>query len=234
MSVIYNTNVVTDSLVSYWDCANRKSYPGAGTTITDLVGGNNGTLTNGPVFDSSNKGNISFDGTNDYIISDNNSTLTGNPSYSVSLWIKIPASATQSGIFATFLWWGASSDMDSAFFSLFWADQDRLFVGFWNGGSAATDGSLPDGEWVNIVWARTGGGNAMTGNVLYINGDSIGLAASEIGSDTSTPSIAAGKYFIDGGYNHVEAQIASIAIWSRVLTAAEVVQNYNATKGRFE
>ena len=62
MSVIYNTNVVTDSLVSYWDCANRKSYPGAGTTITDLVGGNNGTLTNGPVFDSSNKGNISFDG----------------------------------------------------------------------------------------------------------------------------------------------------------------------------
>ena len=70
MSVIYNTNVVTDGLVSYWDCANRKSYPGAGTTITDLVGVNNGTLTNGPTFDSSNKGtNIKAKGINHLNIS---------------------------------------------------------------------------------------------------------------------------------------------------------------------
>jgi len=245
MSVIYNTNVVTDSLVSYWDCANRKSYPGAGTTITDLVGGNNGTLTNGPVFDSSNKGNISFDGTNDYIISGNNSTLTGNPSFSISIWVKVPSDAEAWADYPHFLFWGPPSvNMYSVFFSYFENDQHRPFVGFWGGGTKAPEDSLPDGEWANMLWTRTGGGNASTGNLLYINGYSVALTASGLSADTSTPAIVAGTYRILGGrfstdgslgpYGQIEAQLASIAIWSRVLTAAEVVQNYNATKRRFE
>ena len=46
MGTSYNTNIVTDGLVGCWDAGNRRSYPGAGATWTDLAGGNNGTLTN--------------------------------------------------------------------------------------------------------------------------------------------------------------------------------------------
>ena len=68
-------NIVEDGLVLALDAGNTKSYPGSGTTWTDLSGkGNNGTLTNGPTFDSGNGGAIFFDGGNDYVTTGN--TLT--------------------------------------------------------------------------------------------------------------------------------------------------------------
>ena len=62
-----NAPIVTDGLVFYVDAGNSNSYPGSGTTWTDLAGSNDGTLTNGPTFDSGNGGSIVFDGTDDYV-----------------------------------------------------------------------------------------------------------------------------------------------------------------------
>jgi hypothetical protein len=59
-------NIVTDGLVLYLDAANTKSYPGSGTTWFDIVNLANGTLTNGPTFNTVNLGSIVFDGVNDY------------------------------------------------------------------------------------------------------------------------------------------------------------------------
>jgi len=50
--------IITDGLVFAVDAANYKSYQGSGTTWTDLASSNNGTLTNGPTFDSGNGGSI--------------------------------------------------------------------------------------------------------------------------------------------------------------------------------
>jgi hypothetical protein len=60
-------NIVTDGLVLYLDAANTKSYPGSGTVWTDIAAGNNGTLTNGPTFNSANGGSIVFDGVDDFV-----------------------------------------------------------------------------------------------------------------------------------------------------------------------
>ena len=62
-----NAPIVTDGLVFYVDAGNSNSYPGSGTTWSDLIGSNDGALTNGPTFDSANGGSIVFDGTNDYV-----------------------------------------------------------------------------------------------------------------------------------------------------------------------
>ena len=60
--------IVTDGLVLCLDAADNNSYPGSGNTWTDLSGqGNNGTLVNGPTFNSGNKGSLDFDGTNDHV-----------------------------------------------------------------------------------------------------------------------------------------------------------------------
>ena len=98
MSLFHSPRIVTDGLVLCLDAGNTKSYPGSGTTWTDLSGRrNNGTLTNGPTFDSANGGSIVFDGTNDTV--------------------SIPASANQ--VFGTgdytLEWWSKTSDTDGGY-----------------------------------------------------------------------------------------------------------------------
>ena len=67
MALHHSPRIVTSGLVLALDAADRNSYPGSGTTWTDLSGNaNNGTLTNGPTFNSANGGSIVFDGTNDF------------------------------------------------------------------------------------------------------------------------------------------------------------------------
>jgi hypothetical protein len=67
MAFANGPKIVTDGLILALDAADRTSYPGSGTTWSDLVGNNYGTLTNGPTFNSANCGTIVFDGTNDYV-----------------------------------------------------------------------------------------------------------------------------------------------------------------------
>jgi uncharacterized delta-60 repeat protein len=81
----YGPKLVTDGLVLALDAANSKSYPGIGTTWTDLSGsGNNGTLTNGPTYSSNNLGALNFDGIDDYSALTSNYTLSAG--WTLSFW----------------------------------------------------------------------------------------------------------------------------------------------------
>ena len=86
MSVKSSVGVVTDGLVFYVDAGNGSSYPGSGTTWSDLIGSNDGTLTNGPTYDSGNGGSIVFDGTNDYVGSINLGITFSDITF--SCWVK--------------------------------------------------------------------------------------------------------------------------------------------------
>ena len=69
MTIGYGPTVVTDGLVLALDAADRNSYPGSGTTWTDLSGnGNNGTLDNSVTYTSNNGGGLSFDGTDEIVL----------------------------------------------------------------------------------------------------------------------------------------------------------------------
>ena len=70
------TSIIVDGLVLNMDAANRASYPKTGTTWTDTINGNNGTLVNGPTFSEDGGGSIVFDGVNDYVSMNNK-----NPSF---------------------------------------------------------------------------------------------------------------------------------------------------------
>ena len=68
MALSHSPRIVTDGLVLCLDASDPQSYSGSGNTWSDRSGnGSNGTLTNGPTFDSDNKGSLVFDGVNDYI-----------------------------------------------------------------------------------------------------------------------------------------------------------------------
>src|SRR6056300_1518693 len=89
MSLSHLPRIVTKGLVVCLDAGDRKSYSGSGTTWKDRATQNNGTLYNGPTFNSTNGGLLSFDGVDDYLQADVNTTaLDGDPSLSVDMFVR--------------------------------------------------------------------------------------------------------------------------------------------------
>ena len=101
MGLSHSPKIVTNGLVLALDAANNKSYPGSGTTWSDLSNtGKNLTLTNGPTFSAANLGSIVFDGTNDYIDVPINPSLFTTEGTMI-IWLKndeaTPASSSNTG-----------------------------------------------------------------------------------------------------------------------------------------
>jgi uncharacterized delta-60 repeat protein len=89
MAFTRGPKIITDGLVLYLDAANPKSYIGSGTSWKDLKKVNNGTLTNGPVFDTEVKGNIVFDGVNDFVNLDSTLNVDNTNGWTATAWYKL-------------------------------------------------------------------------------------------------------------------------------------------------
>ena len=90
MAINVRPSIVTSGLVLNLDAANMKSYPRSGTTWRDLSGlGNNGTLTNGPTFNSQNGGSIVFDGVDDYASINNTIGNFGTSDFTINFFFKL-------------------------------------------------------------------------------------------------------------------------------------------------
>ena len=211
-------NIVTDGLVLHLDAANTKSYPGLGTTWLDKSGyGNNGTLTNGPTFSSTNGGSIVFDGTNDYVICGDIINYTN--SFTVNSWINVnsslnPIISKWSGTFVA-----------SRFF-LFRTNSNVLQF-FDSNTTLFTGGTVPSNVWTQVGFVING-----SSSQLYINGIPSG------NSFTPTMTVRTGVNLGLGCYSNpfdtfLTGKIAYTQAYNRVLSAQEILQNYNATKSRF-
>jgi uncharacterized delta-60 repeat protein len=113
MPTHYGPKVVTDGLVLALDAADRISYPGSGTTWTDLSGrGNTGTLTNGPTYSSNNLGALNFDGIDDYSALTSNYTLSAG--WTLSFWGNPIFDST---VFANTVFYSASTPRTFSLYS---------------------------------------------------------------------------------------------------------------------
>jgi len=217
MSSFGGPNIINDSLVLYLDAGNSKSYPGSGTTWFDKSGfGNDGTLINGPTFNSGNGGSIVFDGVDDYV------NFAASPSnvVTVSVWINL----NNAGNFPIILA-GDSTQYNSGMWdwSLFVFTNVFYIRGNSGGlGNINTPASTLVNTWTNWVLVRNDG----TGTCrAYKNGTIFGTS-NESSSANSALSIGRGGNYYNG-------KVAATQIYNRALSASEVLQNYNATKGRF-
>jgi len=229
-----NAPIVTDGLVFYVDAGNGNSYPGSGTTWSDLVGNNNGTLTNGPTYDSGNGGSIVFDGTNDYTDFGNTLPIDGTSAGTVSIWAKTSASTS-----LLFTKYDTSGSNSTAFYIAVVSGAARMFSGTQSNYRYYTTTATPIGSnnWANIVFTYD---NFSTDLKCYIDGAaystgqiSNGTAPTSIvpqvsGINWKTTSITTGS-----GTNYYQADIANISAHNRALSATEILQNYNALKNRF-
>ena len=216
MSFAHSPKIVTDGLVLALDAGNTKSYPGTGTTWFDKSGrGSNGTLVNGPTFDTGSLGSIKFDGTNDYVTTNTSGMAEGtmlcffNPSASVNLPYfeglidnDVPGQYGQgmginNGVFETIL--------DNEF----WTPNVTVDIGSW--------------QMCVLSWNATTASfykNGVLRNTLSYTRGSVTTATYYIGASHANPR------FLNG-------RIATAQIYNRALTQAEVSQNFNALRGRF-
>jgi len=244
MAFVHSPKIVTDGLVLALDAGNVKSYPGSGTTWLDKSGrGNNGTLINGPTFNSGNGGSIVFDGVNDYVITQNYNE-DSNLTLSVFTWVKL---RTQNKLFGTrYLNWiinkrDNSSDRQWQLITRRVTDGDnRTYFGIdlFNGSTiicAINEGSTYEVElnkwyYVGFTTLGTNGSIAKT----YQNGLLNNTNTLSADRGTGSRPIAIGTPGWDlGGSLIWDGNIALTQIYNRALSADEVLQNYNATKGRF-
>ena len=226
MGAFGGPDIITDGLALAVDAGSTRSYPGSGTTTTSLVSSNTGNLTNGVSFSSDNGGAFVFDGVNDYIAFDTTLTFSSANLTSVA-WVKLDSypSPQNSSI-------GFSPDSGTTGFRIYSISATSL--GVWTrhgtGGGVtaiATTNGIPLNEWVQVTFVLNG-----TNGKLYKNGIQI-----LTGTFTQTPNALSSapvwlSRYSGGGYI-IDGKTASALLYNRALTAAEVLQNYNAQKNRF-
>jgi hypothetical protein len=222
MAVAYNPQIVTSGLVLYLDAGNVKSYPGSGTTWTDLSGnGNNGTLINEPTYSSTNSGSFVFDGSN-------NVSITGSITVSevtFSVWLKTNGFQLDfAGILNS-----RGTDNSGMIFSF-----NSVALGYnWNDLYEAShfySGLVPpNGSWCMCVVAVTS-----TEAKLYLcQSSGITTAINTMEHEPTTLDALQLGLDDDAFPLYFNGNIAQASIYNRALTASEVQQNFNALRGRF-
>jgi hypothetical protein len=225
--------IVTNGLVLNLDAGNPLSYPGSGSTWTDISGNSlNATLNNGPTFDSANGGSIVFDGTDDYGTIPDSSILdfTGSP-MSICTWINRVGNAApqgeeiiihkESGI-SVIGGYQYSINGNTGAYSLRIRNSSSG-----NDTFTGSTGSVITGNWVLLC--LTYDNSTIRG---YVNGSFDSSLSSTISiGNTNNPMGICSTYLGNGNFGNYK--VASINIYNRALSALEVTQNFNALKSRF-
>jgi hypothetical protein len=226
-------NIVVDGLVLYLDAANRYSYVSGSTAWNDLSrSGNSGTLINGPTFNTGSGGSIVFDGVDDYVSC--NSNINAGSNFSVFAWINpgninirngivgnsYPFEDRQGFYFSTATNYGG---VTNTFFISIGQDQayrtaanNSISLNRWNYiGGIVSNGGQDIKLYSNGIETSYVGG-VLSPNVVRYNNNQLLIGS----RNTNTPESFAGN-------------IAQVSIYNKILTAQEILQNYNSTKTRF-
>lgn len=233
-------SIITQGLVLRLDAANPRSYepPYTSTTWRDISGnGNNGTLTNGPTFNSSNGGSVVFDGVNDYINTTQIQFDRLNP-FTLSVWVNtINANNNQiiNNENSTYRGYqfAISGDFGPGLLGKFYLflrnTVNTNFMG------AYSTNTVPTNTWTYLV-ATYNGSSLSSGISLYLNGVKE-VISSTVGNNLTSTTISNETTWIgqrrpltQGPFN---GKISQVSIYNRALTAQEVSQNFNATRARF-
>ena len=227
-------NLEVDNLELCLDAANTNSYPGSGTTWIDMSeNGNDGTLANGAAFDSGNKGSINLDGTNDAItVGYSESLELGNGIISCEAWFYIDA--IDDGFPVIVKRGNGASNNDRPYtLGLHSGGYMRWILSDNGSGLTVCDTAVifEAGRWYHVV-----GTHDNSNAKIYQNGvevKSVSSSISELETSSFNTPTRIGWRHTNSGVIYGNGKVAVARIYSKALTAIEVLQNYNAYKGRF-
>ncbi len=227
---VASTGLITSNLIVHLDASNTSSYPGSGTTWTDLTGtGNNGTLTNGPTYSALAGGCIDFDGSNDYVSIASNSGLQPQTATPITMQIWIYFDSMTGGAIVNKLTGSFGFD------GYILRNTNEGYVGYTvNGtgvnqiGSSSPTVVFSTGTWYLVTFITQRSATANT-TKIYVNTTLyVQNAWGNDGYSESNPLQLGGGY---GGY--VNCKIGAFYFYNRGLSATEIQQNFDATRTRY-
>lgn len=253
-------NIVTNGLVLNLDAANPRSYlpPYNGTTWFNLASNsNNGTLTNGPTYNSANGGSIVFDGIDEYVnLGDNDlfSFTSGGGvdiPFSISAWIRLSAYGTGVAGYSALIF--KSQEPSANNWQREWTFSHNNTLGFvfsvytveplgGNRIGRTNNSVIPLNTWRHLT-ATYNASKTVSGITLYMNGVQQSttdlITGTYTGMINTTTTVEFGRQYSysmfsggDGGL--LNGNISSVQIYrNKVLSASEVNQNFQATRARF-
>ena len=209
--------IIIDGLTLQLDAGNSLSYPGSGIIWTDLAGTeNNIELVNSPTFTSGTPAYFTFNGSDQF--GTGNSAVLSSTSYTKSVWFYLNGYNDNNLV---------SSDTGGHF--MYMSGGTNIYCGHADWGNYL---AFPSTTTINLnTWYNaTLTFNTTDGMVLYINGTQDNVYTDNKSGFPGDGSTNIATY---GGGNLLNGRIAKVYCYNRSLTAAEVLQNYNADKSQF-
>lgn len=235
------SGIVTTQLQLYYDLGRSYSYSGGGAIVKDLSGnGKDATMYNQggvtyslnaagpPTFTKTRMGEFTFDGTDFGKFA----SITAGADFTASAWCKTTNANRENGIISH-----CSGGPVNLGYSIFNGQMKYWYYDTTWRTLTSTATTVNDGNWKNLVWAKSG-----TSMLMYINGtlDSTQTLNSSVSGSLvsfgclwgpcSSDSYGAG---FDGHSQSFIGSIAIVMLHAKQLTAGEVTQNYNAHRSRF-
>jgi len=217
MGLSHSPQISLNGLVLCLDAGNSKSYPGSGTTWTDLSGnGRNGTINGSPTFTN---GYFSITGDTTYVSIPNSGLVPRTNDFTYSCWVYLNSVDGLDTIFENGSW------TDTLLFRY----ESTQFTVYAEGALRGTIiWTATTGVWVNIVLIRLS--NTVS---CFINNTSVGTPFTmSTDIDLANPNLwlmrsqhATGQF--------TNGRISVFSIYNRALTASEISQNYNALRSRY-
>ena len=232
------SDIVSNGLVLYLDAGIGNSYPQAGTTWFDLTTNRFvGTFVNNAGYSSANGGGITFNGVT---TSNNGSKVTipynaaFNPTQlTFGCWLNRTASVNYSHFFglpAGTTWTLPYTSYGIEFIGT--TNQPALVLGWSNNtfdyvfGTATSE--LDVGKWVTIVGTYDGSVGRIYVNGLFQNS----LTLNKTLKTSSQPFIIGAETVTTSEFP-LNGRVGSGYVYNRALSAAEILQNFNAQRTRF-
>jgi hypothetical protein len=226
----YTFPTVTN-LVYYLDAGNTSSYPGSGTTWTDLAGsGIAMTLYGSPTYSTAGGGSIVFvPASSQYGAT--STSLTSMPNWTIEVWHYYTGVFTGTnacivtnnfpGTTAKIQFnLGSTSPVTNVI-------QTAFYNGSWVNNASYTPPTT--NTWYHIVGTYNG-----ASLVAYVNGTAVATTATTATAASNTDGFRIMRRWDTSGYaDHWGGSLAVFRLYSRGITSTEVSANFTATRGRF-
>lgn len=220
-----SSGIVTSGLVMHLDAGNASSYPGSGTTWTDLSGnGNNLTLQNSPTWNSS--GWFATGATGYFDRATGINMPQGNDPYTLQAWCRRASwTANHAGIL--FVGGTGTTNQSNALVVVPTLGRFRHFWWANDLDAANNNAALSLGTWF-LATANFDG----TTRRIYANETQVASDTPGSGHNVTSSRIQVARTDV-GLDDYWGADLATGYIYNRALSASEITQNFNANKARF-
>ena len=209
-------DIVQNGLVAVFDAGSTRSYPGTGTVWYNLIGTVNGTLSASSI-GTTTAGTMTFDGVDDSI----DIPLTSATNLFTVIGVTQRTNAASGRII--------SGKNNNWLLGQWDSYMRQYFAAGWVTGYGASPGSNTTDDLQTHIWCGTGN---VSGNAYRFRDDNVEYTTNTTSGTSGPNGFSLGRY-APSNSEYATGTITVLLVYNRVLTDAEIDQNFNAQRTRF-